>query len=191
MKIHSRLLSPFILAAASFSIFGCALTKDKVDIGYVPTPNAPRIAGAGAVSVTASDQRPDKSRIGVKKNGYGMEMAPIESKRAVSDYVREAIETELKNRGFRIGQGQHRVNVVILRFANDFKMGFFAGDAAAEVQMEVSIPGTGFSKRIDTQGKEPDIQLASGRNAQLALEDALSKGLHQLFADKAFLDALK
>jgi hypothetical protein len=102
-------------------------------------PNAPKVAGAGKVGVSAEDQRPDKSRVAVKKNGYGMEMAAIESKRSVADYFREAMESELKNRGFQIGQGR-RVNVTIIRFSNDFKIGVFAGDAVAELQMEVSVP---------------------------------------------------
>jgi uncharacterized lipoprotein YajG len=190
MKPSPQLLSCIIISVASLSNVGCALTKDRVDIGYTPMANAPKVSGGGSVSVTASDQRPDKSRVGVKKNGYGMEMAPIESKRAVSDYVQNAIEAELKNRGFRIGEGR-RVNVSIRRFANDFKMGFFAGDAVAELEMEVTVPGTGFSKRIDSRGKEEGIQLASGHNAQVALEDALRKGLQQLFADAAFLRALR
>jgi len=190
MQISTRVLHRIVVSLAAFGMVGCALTKDKVDIAYVPITNAPKVSGAGAVHVTASDQRPDKSRVSVKKNGYGMEMAAIESKRPVSEYIREAIESELKNRGFKIGGG-HRVDVVVTRFFNDFKVGFFAGDAKAELQMEVSVPGTGFSKRIDTTGKEEGIQLASGHNAEVALEDALRKGIAQLFNDPAFLRAIR
>ncbi len=190
MRMSPRWVSHIAVGLAAFGMVGCALTKDKVDINYVPMTNAPKVNDAGAVHVTALDQRPDKSRVSVKKNGYGMEMAAIESKRPISDYIREAIEGELKNRGFKIGGGR-RVNVVVSRFYNDFKVGFFAGDAKAELEMDVSVPGTGFSKRIDTTGKEEGIQLASGHNAEAALEDALRKGIEQLFNDPAFLRAIR
>ena len=51
-----------------------------------------------------NDQRQDKSnKVSSKKNGYGMEMAPILANEDVTVTIRRAIEQELQSRGFSIG----------------------------------------------------------------------------------------
>lgn len=50
-----------------------------------------------------ADQRLDKSKVSSKKNGYGMEMAPITAAEDVAVTVRKAIEQELQARGFALG----------------------------------------------------------------------------------------
>ena len=73
-------------------------------------------------------------------------------------------------------------------------MGFVAGDAVAELIMSVSIKSsTGaalYSRQIVSQGVEQNVQLASGENAKLALERALSNAIRVLFEDQRFIGAL-
>lgn len=79
-------------------------------------------------------------------------------------------------------------------FRNHFKAGFWSGDAVAEVIMEVTVKNQGgqivYSKLVAGQGKNPNIQLASGSNAKVALDAALKDAMDKMFADKAFIDAL-
>jgi uncharacterized lipoprotein len=81
--------------------------------------------------------RPDQ--IGVKKNGYGMEMAPILASRPVSEVVRGAVTEELRKSGFDVGPSEIVVAVDLVRLTNDFKMGFFSGDAVAEITLAVQV----------------------------------------------------
>lgn len=69
----------FACCVAVASLSGCALTTEQVELNYAQQAGVSRIAGAEAVSVNVqvADQRLDKSKVSSKKNGYGMEMAPI------------------------------------------------------------------------------------------------------------------
>lgn len=194
MKLFVQLAG---LAAVLAVSNGCALTKANIGLNYQPQPNVPRVAGAEGVTVavTMSDQRAVKDSVGNKKNGYGMEMAPIIATNDVVALVQNAIETELANRGFKLGAGSAvNVTVQLNKFYNDFKVGFWSGNAVAELTMNVMVKNreglTVHSALISVQGTEPSIQLASGGNAQLALDAALKNAMAELFKDSSFTDAL-
>lgn len=184
------------VAAASLS--GCALTTEQIELHYTQQTGVAKVAGAEKVSVNVqvTDQRLDKSRVSSKKNGFGAEMAPITAAEDVAVTVRKAIETELLARGFQLGSDAALVKVAadITRFYNDHKMGFFAGDAVADLNLSVTVKSKAgqllFSKQIIAQGKEANTQLATGNNARLALDRALENGMKMLFEDPGFLSAL-
>jgi len=73
-------------------------------------------------------------------------------------------------------------------------MGFFAGDAVAELNMSVTMKAKNgdllYSRQVIVQGVEQNVQLASGDNARIALNRALQNGVKVLFEDQAFLSAL-
>ena len=192
--MNSTALLSAIAAAAMVS--GCALTTDRIDIAYQETGAVP-VSGARSVTVAVDvlDQRPDKAKVGSKKNGYGMEMAPIVASEDVGITIQRAFARELKARGFEVeGRPTIQVAAEITLFVNDFKIGFFAGDAVADLIISVSVKSsTGaqlFSRQLVSQGVEQNIQLASGENAKLALERALSNAMKTLFDDQGFIAAL-
>ncbi|MER0172151.1 MAG: hypothetical protein DU489_16485 [Nitrosomonas sp.] len=77
---------------------------------------------------------------------------------------------------------------------SDHKMGFFSGDAIADLNMSVTVKSKKgdqlYSRQVVAQGIEPNTQLAGGENAKLALNRALENGMKALFEDQAFLAAL-
>jgi uncharacterized lipoprotein len=176
----------------------CALTTDHVALQYQPMqgvqalPEAPRIT----VAVSVADLRTEKTKVSCKKNGFGMEMAPIVPTEEPVVTLRKALEGELAARGFTLAQ-EARVLVKsdLLRFWNDFKTGLFTADAVADLNMTIVVQSrTGdrvvFTKQINVQGTEKNNMLQVGNNARLALDKALANGLAELFGDKAFIDAL-
>lgn len=177
---------------------GCALTTEQVELNYVQQAGVARIAGAENVSVNVqvTDQRLDKSKVSSKKNGYGMEMAPITAAEDVAVTVRKAIEKELQTRGFQLGPEAALVRIAadLTRFYNDHKTGFFAGDAVADLNMSIIVKSNSgallYSRQIVAQGMEKNTQLASGNNAKIALERALENGMKMLFEDRSFVSAL-
>lgn len=185
-----------IVVLGGLLVTGCALTVDRVKLEYQSQPNVQKIDGAGSVTVivTVDDTRSKKDRVSSKKNGYGMETAAIVAENDVPGLVKSAIEEELKDRGFGIGGGPVKVNVELEKFYCDFKTGFFSGDALAEVVMNVQIKTSGgaiaFARVMSGEGKEANVQLASGSNAKLALDRALKAAMEKLFKDEAFLQAL-
>jgi uncharacterized lipoprotein YajG len=56
-----------------------------------------------AVRVVVRDMRRDRARVSVKKNGYGIEMAPIVSETDIAGFVRSNVALELARRGFTVG----------------------------------------------------------------------------------------
>ena len=148
------------------------------------------------VNVNVNDQRQEKSnKVSSKKNGFGMEMAPILANEDVTITLRRAIEQELQSRGFKIGN-EALVTVVadMTRFWNDHKVGFWSSDAVADLNMSVLLKNKNgnilYSRNITTQGVEPNNQLMTGENARLALDKALANGMKILFDDPAFISAL-
>jgi len=177
---------------------GCALTTERVDLSYSPQSGVSTILGANnvVVSVQVNDQRQEKSnKVSCKKNGFGMEMAPILANEDVTVTIRRAMEQELRARGFLIGNDA-LVSIIanLSRFWNDHKLGFFAGDAVADLNMTISVKnkngGILYARDIATQGVEPNTQLMTGNNARLALDRALENGMKLLFEDQAFIAAL-
>jgi uncharacterized lipoprotein len=188
----------FACCVAVASLSGCALTTEQIVLDYTQQTGVAKIAGADNVSVNVqvADQRLDKSKVSSKKNGFGVEMAPITAAEDVAVTVRKAIEKELQARGFQLGSDAALVKVAadVTRFYNDHKMGFFAGDAVADLSLSVSVKSKGgallYAKQIVAQGKEANTQLATGNNARIALERALENGMKILFEDPAFVSAL-
>jgi Uncharacterized lipoprotein len=186
------------IGVAAALLCGCALTTERIDVEYKPPASVAQVPGSSAISINVqvSDQRQDKSKVSAKKNGFGMEMAPILANEEPSITIRRAIEQELTARGFRLAPTAGSVQVAcdLTRFYNDHKPGFFAGDAVAELNMLVIVRAKDgrqlFSRSVVAQGVEPNTQLMSGNNAMLALNRALSNGMKILFEDQAFLASL-
>jgi uncharacterized lipoprotein YajG len=175
---------------------GCALTVDRVQLDYVPQVGVQLIDSDGAITVAVAvdDVRSRKDRVSSKKNGYGMEMAAIESISDVAELVRQAVSTELAARGFQVAESREVVKVEVQKFYCDFKIGFFAGDAVAEVTLNAQVQRPdgliAYSRVIAGEGLEPNIQLCNGTNAKAALDRALQDAMTKLFGDPAFLEAV-
>jgi len=142
--------------------------------------------------------RRDRARVSVKKNGYGMEMAPIVSATDIAAFVRANVALELARRGFTVGQTGLVVNVDLRKYFNDFKLGFMSGDATAEVIFDVTAYQIGpdgegppiFLGHFEGAGENNGIQICSGENAKVALDAAFVDAMRLMFSDRRFLAAL-
>ncbi|EHM01162.1 hypothetical protein HMPREF9946_02237 [Acetobacteraceae bacterium AT-5844] len=187
-----------IFALALISLLsGCALTTDYVDVSYGEARTQQTVPGASVtvVHVDAVDGRTDRrDRVSSKKNGFGTEMAPIISTTDVVAETGRAITAELAAKGFRIGPDGARLRVEVIKFYSDFRTGFWAGDAVAEITLNVQVltrsGQIAYSRVFTSQGLEPNIQLMLGHNAQAALNDALRKVVPQLVDDPGLIAAL-
>lgn len=177
---------------------GCAFSTDRIDLSYSPDVGVapPKEADNVVIGLNVYDDRQDKSnKVSSKKNGFGIETAPILANEDINVTFRKAIDLELRARGFKIhDQAIVFVDVNLIKFWNDFKLGVFAGDSIAELNMSITVKDKAgkiyYSKVIIAQGIEPNIQLMTGDNAKLALDRALENGIRQLFADKVFFQRL-
>jgi uncharacterized lipoprotein YajG len=175
---------------------GCALTKEHIALDYAPQQNIDPIRGSEKINlgISVKDSRKMKDKVSYKKNAYGMELAEIISDKDVVELVRDSIKTELCNRGFNTNGNDAQVNIELIKFFNDFKSGFLAGDASGELIMVVQVKENNsniiYDKVIRGEYLEQDIQLAIGKNAKLALEGALKDAISKLVNDTEFIKAL-
>lgn len=195
MKNYFAISSLLTLMLVPVLLTGCAFTTDKIELSYKLRGARDKIAGAEMVpvEVTITDNRRVRDRVGKKMNGYGKEMGAIVSTTDVTELVKQAIETELAQRGFLHG------NAVLVSgdlnvFYNRFKRGTWSADAVAtiDLKLEVKHPGGNalYSRDLAVEGAETSIQMASGHNAKAALETALWKAMDDLFGDPAFCAAI-
>jgi uncharacterized lipoprotein len=190
----NRIIAAFLI---SFFASGCALTVDKIDIPYEGKANITVVEGAKNVSVVVKgeDKRTVyKERVSTKKNGYGMEMASIEASNDLAKTFQFAVEFELQNMGFKVGPGGKNVLVELIRFYNDFKIGFFSGDAVADGLINVKVKDQQnqviYSQAYEGGHIESNIMLASGENAQIALKGAMADIVAKIAHDKNLHKAL-
>lgn len=194
-QVKNKLRSFLAIAVLSF-LSSCALTPDTARLSYLPQVGVVKLQRADTVivKVEAIDSRTVKDKVSVKKNAYGMEMAPITSEEDVVSLLKRAIELELENCGFHLGAGKVLVFMELSKFYNDFKIGFWAGDAVAELVMNAQVKNSDgnviYSKNITGEGINKDIQLSSGENAQVALDAALKDAVSKLFQDPQFIESI-
>jgi uncharacterized lipoprotein YajG len=192
-SVHSSLVAAVAFAALGMN--ACALTTEKISLGYAPSSRATQVAGAAnaGVAVSVTDSRDVRDRVSSKKNGYGMETAAIVANEDVAATVARAVELELRARGFRVGKGSVAVAVEVNKFYNDFKTGFWAGSAEAELVMNAQVKSNGsivFTKLVSGRGSVPSLQIMNGTNAKTALDGALKDAIQRLVDDPAFLNAV-
>ena len=188
----------YLALLASVSVFtGCALTEDKIDIPYQGRANITVVQGADKVNVEVKNEDKRtvfKDRVGAKKNGYGMEMAKIVPTNDVAKTFSDAVMFELENLGFKNGAGGKTVKVELVRFYNDFKMGFFAGDAVADGLVNIVVTNNKneviFTRSYEGGAVYPNIQLALGENAREALIKAMTDIVGKVAQDKELHTAL-
>ena len=191
-KILVRLCS---LLALSTLVSGCVFSTDRIDLAYNPRGARDKISGAEGVKVQVAmaDKREIRDVVGRKTIGMKQRGGKIVSTTDVVEVVRGAIESELAMRGFSKGEAVV-VSCDLNQFYNHFTMGFWAGDSFADVNLTVQVKTPSgevvFSKEIAAQGKEPNIQVVAGHNAQPSLEQALSNAVDELFSDPGFVPAL-
>jgi hypothetical protein len=168
----------------SMVIGGC--TIGSLGVSYVPQQNAKPIKDAAAIPVEVSveDKRPPPSYWGTH----------IEVSHAV-ETLKGAAETELKARGFKIGNGGAQVTIQLVRFDAQIEPeGFFGvtkvsrGFLGMRVQVYQQTGKVTYSRDIDEERRAGGIYIY--RKGTPELDGPLEAAFQQLFADPAFTAAI-
>ena len=190
--------SIYLLIISMFLLTSCALTRDHISLNYEPMANVEKVPEAEntQVHVAVTDSRRNKDRVGRKINGYGMPMALIVCENQIDELVKEALLKELANRGFVPSPQDPKilVDIELVKMSNRFKLGFWSGDGISETNLNIKIQNPDetlrYNKTIMGVGKNPNIQLATGKNAKIALELSLKDAIAKIVEDPEFINAL-
>jgi hypothetical protein len=100
LKFQSKVLCTVLL---SLTLGGCAFTQANLNVGY---DEAKAVKGPlsdiplrQVMIGEFKDARPERDKIGYKRNGYAMKTADIKTQKPVPDIVREAITAEFSKNG--------------------------------------------------------------------------------------------
>jgi uncharacterized lipoprotein YajG len=130
-----------------FFLTGCAVTNYTMPApSYQPSFNKIESSGKYAI-FTKIDYQPvfqnEPKAIGVKKNGYGQEMARIYLSENIEDWLKKSFEQELKAAGFNVVDT--RKNEVVNMTLNVRQLfvepwvGFWSADVIGILKIEVKV----------------------------------------------------
>jgi len=88
-----------------------------------------------------ADKRPERDKIGYKRNGFGMKTADIVTTTPVPEIVREAFVAELKKNGHIINAGNRSIifNGEITTFWFDLQVNFWTIDFMGTVRVNFNV----------------------------------------------------
>ena len=186
-----------LLVIMAMLVSGCILTKDYINIEYIPETGISEIDGANSIriSVKSTDMRTIKDKVSSKKHGgHGRETAAIISNKDVATLITNTIEDEVRNRGFKIAEGDVHIGIELNKFYNDFKTGVWSWYAVSDLIMNVQVKESNgninYTKSITESYIETGITLCLGKNAKMALEEVLKNTISKLMHDPSFIAAL-
>ncbi len=183
----------FVIIVASL-VAGCATAREE-PISYIPQQSVHPIKGADAIAVEVRVEDLQAAPSGslwesfdpIEQRNYSRVKDPM-------DTLKGAAETELRARGFRIGNGGALVVVQLGRFEAVVRSDISGIHASGFLSMRVQVqPQTGkvlYSRVVGGEGPPTNAFLyldkCFSRELQASLEDAFTR----LFDDPAFTAAI-
>jgi uncharacterized lipoprotein YajG len=194
MMISRRLAWGAAMIVAVILLNGCITSGGAVTLAYVPEANAFKVNGADNVKVRVAvvDKRAITDRISAIRNLSNMETAPITTTNRLDEFVRDALETELIDRGYTVTPGGAVVEVEIQQLYADYNVGFLRKlntNARYLVRVLDSNGKVQFTKTMTDEFNKPGA-FVSTKRAKDAIEIAVKSFSSDLFRDSTFLQAL-
>jgi uncharacterized lipoprotein YajG len=177
----------------------CAGPRETISISYFPlAQDRPAGDARGSIYVTAVDARGlDPRAVAARLDEDGREIGLVHADKAVADIFREALEAELRARGFDVGAGgpgRTHVDVQVERFFNRARTGVFTGRATADIALTATVSSTpaapSYTRRVTIEAKKPSARALGGTNDKLVLENGLADAIAELMDDHAFMGSL-
>ncbi len=186
----------FVLALLC-GLSACASKGEAIAIGYYPEQQAVRVPGAEAITVfvSVSDNRGmDARKVASRYNDKDEEIGAVYATEDVTDIIEQALEQELKARGYSIGANGAQLDIGIERFFNSRRTGFASGRTEADIALNASVKTPSglslYQRRVAATGKKPSTMMTGGTNVKLSLENGLAGIIADLMKDEAFLAAI-
>lgn len=184
-----------LILAAAMALPGCATSEAIEVLNTRYQGSAEQFPGAGPVALTVVDARvQNRTMIGQKKNGYGMDMGAIRSSQPIEDVVRANLEGALAARGYSLAPDGASMRVAVKSFFASFRTGLISGSVVPDVRLTVTVARPGapeFVKDYDSSGIEASTMLADGDSAKRGLDRALTAVVDKIVTDPELVAALR
>jgi|SRR5271154_2504848 len=190
-RVNVRLIWQLIVFVTSAAcLIGCALDAPRLPISYSPQQGVRPIKDADAVvvEVRVEDLEPEAF------NYFAANTMHYQVKDAAVT-IKDAAETELKSRGFNIGNGGALVTIQVIHLEGDLDNAAFGptttarGNLLMRVQVSLQTGKVLYSQQIGGEGT-PRSGVLMWHPVTHELEQSLSEAFKRLFADPAFTAAI-
>lgn len=184
---------------AAVLLSGCAVIPDTVHSRYTPPARLSKVTGAEkvVVDVTVKNQKKHKY-VSATEDMIGLSMAGVYVHGGVSNFIKQKIDTTLRDRGFIIGGGgQESVHVVVTKFFVHEHADMFKSVHDGNFDMNVNVISKNgaveFSKSIAVKndrfvmGKKNGM-FSLGRTT--AINGTANDAVNKLMNNQQFIDAL-
>jgi hypothetical protein len=192
-----------VLLALALLTPGCALMHQHVELRDLAPVQAPRTAPRKAILVGLIDARPDPSRVGVVKNGWGLETAMVLSDDDVAAVLSESLATALEAGGWTVTRAPAGSQVpapegddwVVLGWVHSVmsepSVGLWAIDLLAEAELTLEVHTASRVYRRTVRGFElsPDKLVCFTGCAEEGLKAAMAAAVREAAAALVELSA--
>ena len=170
----------YLAASLTLAFFfaGCPFVDSTLTLAHTPVMEK-TISTAYPVFLTrVSDRRPDRNRIGCKKNGYGSESADLFLDVKLTDWFGGVMNEEFRRSGLNLAPDNPQaalIEVDLLDFFVEPEINFGSSHLYAVVHAEVTVRlpmGTTFARRFAAHTDESFMMITDGSYTKL-LEDAM------------------
>jgi len=178
------------------SIQACALNDATLKVEHDAAVNIKGpISEAGAIVFSApqlEDMRPDKARIGYKKNGYGMNMADIDTEQPVDVIVENAISDAITDNGHKIAEGGRvRITGTVDRFWFDTDINFWSVEFIGDVQCTLDFIDSASNASIYSSSYSGNYKEKTGAGYVKTWTEVMGKAIDKLIEDIVYDEDLK
>jgi uncharacterized lipoprotein YajG len=185
----------------SLSCGGCAFTQADLNVGY---DNAKAVKGPlssikplQAAVGEFKDVRPERDKIGYKRNGFGTKTANIVTTKPVPDIIREAVTAELSKNGHVIAASNKDLLFTgeITNFWFDYQMNFwtieFMGTVAVNLKLTDGKTGTALLSR-QYQGYYNEKSMGGLNDTwERVMNTALERMVEEMSTDPKLIETLQ
>lgn len=189
-----------LLTAVSFFFAGCAFTQANLDINYdMEKSKRGPLSEVEPLKIEVGqfdDRRPNKERIGYKRNGFGDKTADILTMKPVADIVREAFMTTLAKNGHLVGQADNDIVLEgkINTFWFDYQVNFWTVEFMGTVSVDLEIRKADsaeviYTRRYDGHYNEESMGGLEG-TWERVMNTALEKMIKQASTDSKLIAAI-
>lgn len=198
MKLRNALLCVFIL---SFTLGGCALTQANLNVVYDKAKSSkgplsdipPRQLRIGQFN----DVRPERGKIGYKRNGYGMKTADIVTQKPVPEIIRDALIVEFSKNGHVAGDKDSEFVLAgeVTTFWFDSQINFWSVEFMGTVAVDLNVTDgqTGASLLVGKYQGHFNEKSLGGLDStwERVMNTALALMIEEMSTDMRLLEVLR
>jgi hypothetical protein len=179
-----------VIALLIFSgIFaGCAFMDSTLTLAHTPVMEKTISTAYPVFLARVSDRRPNRNRIGCKKNGYGSESADLFLDVKLTDWFGGVMNEEFRRSGLSLAPDDPqaaRIEVDLLDFFVEPEVNFGSFHLYAIVHAEVIVrlpKGTTFARRFAAHTDESFMMVTDGSYTKM-LEEAMMNWMAEVVVE--------